>query len=257
MADFISPSSFAAADSVLDWLDSMEGALTTGHDRRYQIATLIEDAILAAVVDTATEQMVDAVPVVATRVNDGKTELDLMEQCVLSLQAEESVDRIAEVRNAAAFYAKQAGEIKKLCNKVLIERIESTGEDIVLSADVRLYVANPPKYSVRNMAELVQQILNIAGGDFAALVGCMSSNAIKPGATKSLFEQAGQPKLFDEMFITKNDPVLKDGKPAKKLLETNAFTKRKRPPAGKRIGLEDVELDLDSAAEEFETEAER
>ncbi len=189
--------------------------------------------------------------VVATRVD--KPEIAFLESEVLSLSTEQDVNAIARVRSMTKFFAQRAREITQLCNKVLIERIEETGEDIVINDVVRLYVGNPPEYSVRNMIDALAAIFDAGGGDFAALAGCLSSGALKPGATKALFESAGKPKLFDQLFITTTEPVLKDGKPKKKLLETNAFTKRRRPlEQCKRIGIEDVELEMDAAVEQYE-----
>ena len=152
-----------------------------------------------------------------------------IESMILEIGDDTPPEQIAAVRGRVKFHKQQAAELQQLLDKRLVEIIESTGRDIVLSDTVRLYLGHPPDYTPQNPATLCEGLLAFYGGDFTAMVrDCFASKWFKPGAIREKCKEAGTPETFDLFFKTTNEPELKEGKPVKKLLETNGFARQRR-----------------------------
>ncbi|MBV8781908.1 MAG: hypothetical protein JO353_10965 [Phycisphaerae bacterium] len=102
---------------------------------------------------------------------------------------------------------------KSIRDARLIAKINADGE--LTLGPVRYYVGNKRSEKCRQgkMSEAVQKIMDAAAGDMDAFVGCLSSSALKVGATRKLLSPAD----FDAVFETTIEQDLKTGKPVKVL----------------------------------------
>ncbi len=148
-------------------------------------------------------------------------DLTRLDAAVLTLAPNAPIDRVAAVRNAVKFAAGECRRIGKLLDDRLIERITETGHDLVLSPTCRLYVGNPPKHDVPDLAAAVDVLLDVGGGDTAVLVRCLSSSAFKVGALRAELDAAGRVEQFGRLVKTTREPTLEEGKPPKRLMESN------------------------------------
>jgi hypothetical protein len=140
---------------------------------------------------------------------------------VFGIDADASDDRIAEaigqVRSLKAF----AREVEAALKERMLEAIEERGRDITIG-QTRYYAGIESKTTCIDVQGAVESILATAGGDLSQLVACMASGALKPGATGGLIGT----EEWKKYFVKDNVPVLKEGKPQKKLLEFNTAYQR-------------------------------
>lgn len=140
-------------------------------------------------------------------------DLTLIEQAILSIPAEASIERLVEMRGAVDFAKQFVRELDKLIDDRLAEHLDRTGPQElggtvwVLSRDK----AVKPKLKPAEMAE---RLVQVVGGDWERFGGLLASAAFKHGACERACEEAGCPAAFDEMFETiyKQTP---EGKPVK------------------------------------------
>ena len=92
----------------------------------------------------------------------------------------------------------------------MIEWIDANG-DFEING-VRYYVGPEKKVKCIHLKAALEALMEKCGGDWDVFVGCLSSNALKPGAAREVFGAE-----FDTHFATTTETDLKTGKPAKGL----------------------------------------
>lgn len=106
-------------------------------------------------------------------------------------------------------------DLRRLCEETIIDRINSDGE--FMMGDVRWYVGKDKKVKPRNKAEVINAVLDMAGGDVDKLADFLSSDPFKYGAIRAHLESIEKAGLFDELFSTEEVLDLKTGKPKRGL----------------------------------------
>jgi alkylated DNA nucleotide flippase Atl1 len=94
-------------------------------------------------------------------------------------------------------------------------KVEQAGGSFTFG-DIRYYVGVEKKTKCRAVGRCLEALLTVSGGDWDAVVDCLSANAIKYGAAKKAL--GGQ---FDNHFEVIEVPDLKEGKPERKLKAIN------------------------------------
>ena len=101
-------------------------------------------------------------------------------------------------------------ELKSEVERHAVGYISIHGEQHI--GPVRYYVGVTKTYKPRTLVEAVEAILDASGGDMARFTDCLSSNALKAGATRKMFADAGCPERFDAVFEASEEQELREGK---------------------------------------------
>lgn len=123
-------------------------------------------------------------------------------------------DALIAITTLAAM--KQA--MKELGHRIetaLIQWINDNGE--IECGDIRYYVGTESVTKCNDLGQAVQAILRAVGGDVDLFVSCLSSGALKPGASRAMLGD----DAFASHFTTIKLEDLKTGKPRKGLKQTN------------------------------------
>ena len=131
---------------------------------------------------------------------------DMSELAAHIIDAEDLLCRIdaLDEKQVAEFYEHiksvryRFNEYYRLWTEGIIEWIEAHGEPLVETAGGprRLYVAPDKTTKCLDNRDALVAVLTATGGDVDALLGCLSSNAFKPGACKAVLGDEW-PKHFE------------------------------------------------------------
>jgi hypothetical protein len=137
--------------------------------------------------------------------------LDTLHARILATGDATSIDDIAETLATLHGVATRCRELKALLDDRLRERIESTGQDIVIG-ELRYYVAAKTVTRCREPAPTLLALLDAAGGSADDVAACLAANGFKVGACRQLLGDA-----FGQHFETSVETELATGKPLKRL----------------------------------------
>lgn len=133
-------------------------------------------------------------------------------ELVLAVNEDTPAERIAAALNAVAWLKEQAAECQRLLDGALLERIVSTGRDVTVGT-VRFYAGDDKDTTCTDPAGLLDALLQNSGGDLNGVVqNFFASDWAKYGAVRQ-----ADPALFERFFVVKVEPVLKEGKPVRRL----------------------------------------
>lgn len=91
----------------------------------------------------------------------------------------------------------------------VIKWIKANGA--IIDNGVKWYVGDEKKTVCTSVKDTLEAIMQASGGDFDAVVACLSTNAWKHGAASKLLPT----DVYEKLFIQKVDDDLKEGKPDK------------------------------------------
>lgn len=151
--------------------------------------------------------------------------LTSIEQQVNAVEVSMSMDAVLEAHNALDFLSTRIREMRKSMDARLIEWIEANGP--ITFGTRRMYVGTKKDTKVVELAPAVEALMNDCGGDFEMFCRCLSVNAIKHGAAKTVMK----PENFNKHFQTITKTELREGveTPAKQLVEVDeAFMPRNK-----------------------------
>ena len=140
-------------------------------------------------------------------------EQDVIQKLTTAADADQCAALILKVDRAL----ERMRELKKLLDDALMEWIRANG-DLTIGT-VRYYVGDETVTTCRNVADAMRTLLELLGP--GKLGECLSSNAIKYGAARSMLAEVGCPEVFEQLFLVAKKEVLKDGKPTKKLIKAD------------------------------------
>lgn len=120
-----------------------------------------------------------------------------------ALQALEFRDRLKEITR----------ELDSKIELAAIAWIEANGD--LVKGEQRYYVAPNKSTKCRDVKSAIHAILKATGGDFDALVACLSSGAIKHGAARDILPG----DEYEDLFETKTTADLKTGAATPKRLQ--------------------------------------
>lgn len=125
-----------------------------------------------------------------------------------AIDTPEGLERLCRVRLWLDFYKSAIKELEAAWESRAMERVEACGKFSI--GPVTYSVGREKVTRCRNVGFTIQSLLEACGGDFEALVSCLSANAIKYGAARSKFAEAGRPELFEECFEVTEKEVLSE-----------------------------------------------
>lgn len=118
---------------------------------------------------------------------------------------------------------RMARQWKSEMEDAFVDYLEANGSDgrpaQIQTDTIRHYVGTVKKTKSNSDEDVLEELLNISGGDVSVITKCLSANAWKTGEVKGVLEQAGEPpEKFHQLFRVEEQPTLKNGKPNKKLM---------------------------------------
>lgn len=126
-------------------------------------------------------------------------------------------DDIANTLGLIADIKRLLEEKRDQVEAAAVAYIKAHGEQTI--GDVRYFVGFPKTVKPRDLRAAVEALMTATGGDFARFTDCLSAGALKHGECRKVFEAAGTPQRYAEVFETKSEPKLEEGKPAAKRLQ--------------------------------------
>lgn len=155
------------------------------------------------------------------------TDLTTIERDILAINDEADAQHIARTIQRVEWLTGRARELDKLLKQALIEYLDQPGGPQEINiGDVRYYVGNKKTIKCRDNRRTVEALLNATGGDFEKFVECLSSNALKHGACRTVLGDE-----FDSHFEEKVDTDLKTGAPTREVKRIDARFMPKRKEA--------------------------
>jgi hypothetical protein len=153
------------------------------------------------------------------------TDLIPIEHGVWTITPGTPVEDIADVLGKLEWLIRRAKEVKDELEARMVEKIQTTGEDIVIG-ECRYFVGTSKSVKCIDPKTTLEEILTASGGDVGKVVDCLSANAFKYGTVRRFFEEAGQFQTYSRLFETVEADELRTGKPVKRLQRVNeAFVK--------------------------------
>tara|TARA_Y100000310_G_scaffold172765_1_gene172903 strand:- start:915 stop:1442 length:528 start_codon:yes stop_codon:yes gene_type:complete len=137
---------------------------------------------------------------------------------ITDLPVTADMDQFWHIREWTKQLANYASAWKKMITEKWIESMQEQGVSEVVIGSIRYYIGTTKTYKVKDKADLLEALLNHTGGDFDAIVECLSSNAFKHGAVRKQFEDE---QKFDQHFEQDVVRNIKDGSPKRGLQEVN------------------------------------
>jgi hypothetical protein len=161
-----------------------------------------------------------------TMIAEPTDKLVALEQAIVELPIDAEPDAIAELLNRTAFIKEAIKRIADSLEQRILERVQQHG-DLTIGT-VRYYAGTAKRTEPRDPGQVLDAILQLAGGDTAAAArDFLGSSAFKYGAIK----QAAGEQRFAELFEVIEVPELREGKPVKRLLKVDErFTKPRQHP---------------------------
>lgn len=80
--------------------------------------------------------------------------------------------------------------------------IGRTGEPLKVTDTLQWKMSKKKEVKCPDVVQGSNKILEITGGDLTKYFGCLSSNALKPGETKTVLKEFGAEDRFGEVFTT-------------------------------------------------------
>lgn len=111
-----------------------------------------------------------------------KGTLGVMEDPSLDVTAPESRAKALELMDLCKRLSEVARNLSTRAEEVMLGVVRAGGD--ITCGDIRYYVKTPTKTVCRDKGKTIQAILEASGGDFDAVVKCLSSEAIKHGACR-------------------------------------------------------------------------
>lgn len=143
------------------------------------------------------------------------TDLAIVENDILNINEWTTTDDLGTLRGQLAFFASKLKEMRALLDEKMLEIIAETGQDIQIGP-IRYYAGLDKKTKCLDHLAALLALFETAAGDVAIVAGYIASDGLKPGACKSILGDA-----FTKHFETTEVPVVKEGKPSKKLMTSN------------------------------------
>lgn len=143
--------------------------------------------------------------------------LDALALSVNAVEVSAPVEVVLEARSKLAFMAEQVQAMKKRLDAQLIDWIEANGA--ITCGTKRLYVWNKKETKCNDLAKAIECLMNDCNGDFDMLCRCLSVNAIKYGAAKTVMK----PEHYEQHFTQIVKTELREGveTPVKQLQESD------------------------------------
>lgn len=142
------------------------------------------------------------------------SDLATTESLILAVTEEATVEQIAEAKNRIDFLRERLKELKALYD-VRVEQVVTARGPITVG-DIRYYLGDESDTVCRNKGSALETCLELANGDMDALCrDFLAANPFKHGSIKRALAR------FAELFEVVKKPVLKEGKPVKKLIAVN------------------------------------
>lgn len=141
---------------------------------------------------------------------------DIIQKCDEAVSAFTPEVAADEALQAMEFVATLKGIAKELGDKVeaaAIAWIEANGD--LVKGEERYYVGPNKTTKCKSPRGTLEALLKATGGDFDAVVACLSAGAFKHGACREIL--AGDE--YADLFETKETADLKTGKPGGKRLQ--------------------------------------
>lgn len=150
------------------------------------------------------------------------TEASIIESLALA-EPDAAMEYMISTRMKIDAFLKRAKEFKEQIDAAFIAWMQQNKKDIEYTVDgngnaIRFYLGFPKIKKCRDVGKALQVLLEQSGGDWDAVVMCLSSNAIKPGAVGSFLEDKGLTDKFEELFEVTERVTLEEGKPKKQLM---------------------------------------
>lgn len=123
---------------------------------------------------------------------------------------------IAAVLYAVTFFLRKAKELKEALDAKMIEKIEETGQPIVIG-NICYTVSDPPVTKCMDLRGTLEALLEACGGDLDKVAGCIASQGWKHGACKSHLPA----DRYAELFETTRPKKLVAGEVVKQLQALN------------------------------------
>ena len=142
-------------------------------------------------------------------------DIQAIQVAVARIEPTSSIDDVANTMGLLEQLIRRAKELKAEYDAKAIAWIEQNGPLTVGPMQTKV-VTYENDTKCNDVPGAVEAVMATERG-FAALGECLSVNALKPGACK----KALPPEDYARLFTTTRKPVLKDGKPSKKLATTN------------------------------------
>ena len=150
----------------------------------------------------------------------GIVTLDSVKSELLGLGAKVPMDKILDALQHVKIVLDRAKNMKEFLDAAMLEWIVENHADIVVG-EIRYYAGKSKSVKCQDVRGAIEAILEVSGGDFVKLCEVLSSNALKPGAAKTVLGDS-----FDKFFATVWDDKLEEGTPVKTLKTFNpAFSK--------------------------------
>lgn len=117
-------------------------------------------------------------------------------------------------------------ELLKTTRAAVLRRIIETGRNLPVRPGVEYRAITPRTVKCLDVRKAMEAILTAAGGDWDAMCGCLSSEAIKHGAAGKILSEAE----FERLFVVTFPPTLKEHElPVKRLAKVDtAFVKGRK-----------------------------
>ena len=111
------------------------------------------------------------------------TDLTTARASVLTLNEDSPPERFEETRGVLDALKDRIRELDETWKAAALARCIEHGE-MVLMGHRKFYAGVEKETKCVNVRGAIEGIYEATGGDFDVLVGCLSVNALKPGATK-------------------------------------------------------------------------
>lgn len=165
----------------------------------------------------------EAMPKIST-VPDGLT-LQSLESRVKLVELETPLDSLMNLRENLAFMKGQISELSKQLDAKLIEWINKNGA--ITIGTRRIFVGEDKSTKCKDVKAAMQALLEASGGDWDQVVQCLSANAIKHGAARTVLEDK-----WGDHFEVIEKTELKEGveKPVKQIVDMDTqFIPQRKP----------------------------
>lgn len=143
------------------------------------------------------------------------TSLDGLQVAVSLVAVNSPVEQVMDLREKLAFMAGQIKALQQSMDARLMEWIEANGA--ITIGTRKIYVGTKKDTKCKDLKPALVALLEASGGDWEAFAECLSSNAIKYGAAKTVLGEDVWAQHFE--VVTKTE--LKEGeeKPVKQLVD--------------------------------------
>lgn len=155
----------------------------------------------------------------------GQPTVEALALRVVEMETTTAKEEVLDLREILAFMAGQMKELRERLDEKLIDWIDANGAIQVGSR--RIYVGTKKDTKCRALKPALQALMESSGGDWEQFCACLSSNAIKYGAAKTVMT----PDVWATHFeVVEKTELKEDGKekPIRQIVDLDeTFLKRK------------------------------